>query len=109
MKGYRNTNIGHVNLNDLLSSHNGNSIFKQFSEGLLPLEKSQSTFDNWINKTEDNLWADETELTKSTSAKFSNKTDQNFKVIVRVRPPLPREIEISEGYSSIVQISKNNK
>lgn len=109
MKGYRNTNTEHVNLNELLSSNNSSSIFKQISTGILPFEKSQSTNDYWDDGITDNIWTEETGLTKSTSAKFSNKIDQNFKVIVRVRPPLPREIDASEGFSPIVQISKNSK
>lgn len=48
-------------------------------------------------------------LTKSKSVSISNKTEQNFKVVVRVRPPLAREIEGHAGFSTITQISKNCK
>lgn len=34
----------------------------------------------------------EVALTKSMSAKLSSKKDHNFKVVVRVRPPLEQEL-----------------
>jgi len=45
-------------------------------------------------------------LTRSHSMTKQNKKDQNFKVVVRVRPPLSREIDSSSGFTSITQISK---
>ena len=109
MKGYQNNNANHVNLNSLLSSHSSAEIIKQFSQQFIPLEKSQSEIVQWDDEIDDNFWPSELGLTKSASYKISNKKDQNFKVIVRVRPPLPREIDMHSGFSSITQISKNNK
>ena len=109
MKEYRNTNTEHTNLSEVLANNNSNSIFKQIPSGILPLEKSQSANVWCEDDFDDNICTEETGLIKSTSDKFSNKIDQNFKVIVRVRPPLPREIDSNDGFSSIVQISKNSK
>lgn len=109
MKGYQNTNINHVNLNSLLSSGNSNDILKMFSEQYLPLEKSHS--DDTIKEDilEDNMTPSELILSKSKSFKNTSKKDQNFKVVIRVRPPLPREIDSLAGFLPITNISKNNK
>lgn len=48
-------------------------------------------------------------LSRSISAKTSTKKEQNFKVVVRVRPPLPREIDAHAGFTPVTQISKTNK
>ena len=109
MKGYQNNNANHMNLNSLLSSNNSADIIKQFSQQFLPLEKSQSEIVQWDDEIDDKIWSSELGLTKSASFKYPNKKDQNFKVIVRVRPPLPREIDMHSGFTSITQISKNNK
>lgn len=34
---------------------------------------------------------------------------ENFKVVIRVRPPLPREINQMYGFSSIVGVSQDSK
>ena len=109
MKGYQNNNANHMNLNSLLSSHSSAEIIKQFSQQFIPLEKSQSEIVQWDDEIDDKISSCELGLTKSASFKLPNKKDQNFKVIVRVRPPLPREIDMHSGFTSVTQISKNNK
>lgn len=109
MKGYQNNNANHMNLNSLLSSHSSADIIKQFSQQFIPLEKSQSEIVQWDDEMEEKIWSSDFGLSKSSSFKLLNKKDQNFKVIVRVRPPLPREIDMHSGFSSITQITKNNK
>jgi len=109
MKGYPNANVNHMNLNSLLSSHNSSDILKQFSQQFMTLEKSRSVA---IGKDEDEdnkFDPSELALTKSNSTKLGHKKDHNFKVIIRVRPPLPREIDMHVGFTPITQISKSNK
>lgn len=48
-------------------------------------------------------------INKSASFKTGSTKDQNFKVVVRVRPPLEREIDPTSGFTSVTQISQNNK
>ena len=75
----------------------------------MPLEKSHSDNTAMDEAMEDNMSPSELILSKSKSFKSPSKKDQNFKVVVRVRPPLPREIDSAAGFTPITSISKNNK
>jgi hypothetical protein len=109
MKGYQNINASHVNLNTLLSSHNSTDILKTFSHQLLPLERARSENPAVDPEIEENDTPSELGLTKSQSTKQGIKKDQNFKVVVRVRPPLSREIDMHSGFTPVTQISQDNK
>ena len=110
MKGYQNNNnISHMNLNNLLPSHNSKEILQQFSQQMLTLEKSRSENGPADEEDDEKLVGNELALTKSMSNKPGSKKDHNFKVIVRVRPPLSKEIDPISGFTPITQISKNNK
>jgi len=80
-----------------------------FSQQFVPLEKSHSEWPLKEEVMDDNMTPSELVLTKSMSVKSASKKDHNFKVIVRVRPPLPREIEGTLEFTPITQISNNNK
>jgi hypothetical protein len=79
---------------------------KSLSQQLLTLEKSKSTHPTHEDDMDDDTSDREFGLTRSHSMTKQNKKDQNFKVVVRVRPPLSREIDSSSGFTSITQISK---
>lgn len=94
MKGHSNTNINHINLNNLLSSNSSNDILKMFSQQFMPMEKSNSENTQMGKFESDNMSSKELALSKSMSTK-SSKKESNFKVVVRVRPQLSQENGLS--------------
>lgn len=36
-----------------------------------------------------------------------NSTNENFKVVIRVRPPLPREMNVEQGFVNIVKVDED--
>jgi len=93
----------------MLSSSNSIDILKTFSKQLTKLEKTKSDNHFQDSDIEETPVPTKLSLTKSVSSRQINKKEQNFKVVVRVRPPLPREIDAHAGFAPITHISKNNK
>lgn len=93
----------------MLSSSNSIDFLKSFSKQLGKLEKTKSDNPYIDSELEEERPLTRRDLTKSISAKSPYKKDQNFKVVVRVRPPLEREIDAHSGFAPITHISKNNK
>jgi hypothetical protein len=91
------------------SSSNSIDFLKSFSEQLGKFGKTKSEIPYTYSELEEELPLGRRYLTKSISVKSSYKKDQNFKVVVRVRPPLEREIDAHSGFAPITHISKNNK
>jgi len=93
----------------MLSSSNSIEILKSFSKQLGKLEKTKSDNHYQDSDIDEDQIPTNLGITKSISSKPLSKKDQNFKVIVRVRPPLPRELDSSTRFAPITHISKNNK
>lgn len=75
----------------------------------MKLEKSQSENPYANQREEKSHTPRRKRINKSASFKTGSTKDQNFKVVVRVRPPLEREIDPTSGFTSVTQISQNNK
>lgn len=93
----------------MLSSNNSIDFLKSFSKHLGKLEKAKSDNHFHDSDLEEERTPSKTTFSKSISSKTSSKKEQNFKVVVRVRPPLPREIDAHAGFAPITHIAKNNK
>jgi hypothetical protein len=48
-------------------------------------------------------------LAGSTTTGGDNSSDDNFKVVIRVRPPLPRELESQNVFENIIKIDESHK
>lgn len=81
-------------------------ILKSLSQQLLTLDRAKSARPLLEDDIEECENASDIGLTRSLSSNKNGKKDHNFKVVVRVRPPLPREIDSCSGFTSITQISK---
>jgi hypothetical protein len=75
----------------------------------MKLEKSHSENPYADQNIEKSRTPRKKRINKSASFKTSSNKENNFKVVVRVRPPLPRELDPHSGFTSVTQISKNSK
>lgn len=93
----------------MLSSSNSIDLLKSFSKQLGKLEKTKSDNHFHDSDLEEDQIPSRPQFGKSVSTKMAYKKEQNFKVVVRVRPPLPREIDAHAGFAPVTHIAKNNK
>lgn len=93
-------NCLHLNIGQLFFPHQSSSGSKKSSRSSSKSRKQENDYD----KTRSTLSKASNALSLHQSSEANSS--KNFKVVIRVRPPLPRELNRSRNFQNIVEVDR---